>query len=309
MHRLPPLNPLRAFEAAGRLNNIRRAADELSVTPGAISRQVRTLEEALGVQLFHREPRSVVLTAEGEQYLNEISKHLEGIRSATQKITGGKSFDIIRIQAYTTFAMKWLIPRLSSFHEQNKQIEVRLTASLANVDFDRENIDGAVRLGDGEWPGVISERLLDNVLLPVCSHSFKKSRSIKNLEDLRHQPLLHTLARPDDWNFWLTAAGLSDVPAYEGAKYASSALACQAALEGHGVAMAQEAIIADDLRSGRLVCPVSFKLDRKDFTYYFIYPPNRLRNPAFRCFKDWLKEEIIPKNNGGAFNRSRQHHH
>jgi DNA-binding transcriptional LysR family regulator len=151
MDNLPPLNALRAFEAAGRLQSIRRAADELLVTPGAVSRQVQRLETYLGVRLFRRDPREIVLTTEGEQYLAGISRQLDGIREETQKLTGRKTVEILRVRAYTTFAMKWLIPRLSSFHATNPTTEVRLTTSNETVDFDRENVDGAIRLGDGNW--------------------------------------------------------------------------------------------------------------------------------------------------------------
>ena len=142
MERLPPLNPLRAFEAAGRLRSIRKAAEELSVTPGAVSRQVQSLESWLGTPLFRREPREIVLTPEGERYLASIALHFDGIREATQKLTGQKNVEILRVRAYTTFAVKWLIPRLSSFHAENKDTEVRLTTSVEAVDFERENVDG-----------------------------------------------------------------------------------------------------------------------------------------------------------------------
>jgi len=154
MDRLPPLNPLRAFEAAGQLQSIRGAAERLSVTPGAVSRQVQVLESHLGVRLFRRFAREVMLTAEGEQYLEAVSLHLEGIRDATERLTGRRGIETLRVRAYTTIAMKWLIPRLSTFLDANPKIEVRLTTSNEAVDFSRENIDGAIRLGDGAWTGV-----------------------------------------------------------------------------------------------------------------------------------------------------------
>jgi LysR family glycine cleavage system transcriptional activator len=302
MDRLPPLNPLRAFETAGRLRSIRKAAEELSVTPGAVSRQVQSLESHLGIPLFRREPREIVLTAEGEQFLAEISLHFDGIRDATQKLTGRRSVEILRVRAYTTFAMKWLIPRLSSFHDANQSTEVRLTTSLETVDFDRENIDGAVRLGDGNWPGLEVDRLLPNEIVPLCSPSFRRRVGLKTIDDLARQPLLHSLVRPDDWRYWLQAVGATGIDAYAGPKYASSTLAYQAALEGQGIMMAQKILFIDDLRAKRLVQPFPFALDRGDFTYYFIYPQNRPRKPAFRRFRAWLlsqaseQAETTPKN-------------
>jgi len=288
MRKLPPLNPLRAFEAAGRLRSIRRAAQELCVTAGAISRQVQILESHLGVRLFRREPREIVLTAEGEQYLLEIAQHLDGIRDATAKVSGRRTTDVVRIRAHTTISMKWLIPRLGSFHEENKTTEVRLTTSNESVNFDREDVDGAIRLGDGKWSGVEVDRLIANELVPLCSPAFRRKHQLKAVGDLAAVPLLHSLVRPDDWQLWLKAVGTDSVDPYAGDKYASSTLAYQAALQGHGIMMAQKALFLDELRSKRLVQPFPLALDRGTFTYYFVYPQNRLRNPAFRKFRAWL---------------------
>jgi len=295
MDRLPPLNPLRAFEAAGRWQSIRRAAEELGVTPGAVSRQVQSLEAHLGTPLFRREPREMVLTAEGEEYLAVITHHFDGIREATLKLTGRRNVEILRVRAYTTFAVKWLIPRLSSFHEANGDTEVRLTTSIETVDFKRENVDGAIRLGDGKWPGLEVDRLVANQLTPLCSLAFRRRANLKRPSDLVGQPLLHSLVRLDDWRIWLDAAGVAGIDPYAGPKYASSTLAYQAVLQGHGIMMAQKFLFADDLRARRLVQPFSFTLDRGDFTYYFIYPRNRLRNPAFRRFREWLLEQTDHK--------------
>jgi LysR family glycine cleavage system transcriptional activator len=291
MDRLPPLNPLRAFEAAGRLQSIRRAAEELMVTPGAVSRQVQRLETYLGVRLFRRDPREIVLTSEGEQYLAAISRHFDGIREETLKLTGKKTIEILRVHAYTTFSMKWLIPKLSSFHQANPTTEVRLTTSNETVDFERENVDGAIRLGDGNWPGVEIDRVMKNELVPLCTPAFRDTHNLQQAEDLARVHLLHSLVRPDDWRYWLEAAGCRGVDPYSGFKYASSTLAYQATLEGQGVMIAQTALFIDDLKTGRLTSLFDLSLDRGDYTYYFIYPRNRLRNPAFRRFRVWLLEQ------------------
>ncbi len=293
MNQLPPLNPLRAFEAAGRLRSIRKAADELSVTPGAVSRQVQALETHLGMPLFRRESRSAVLTAAGEQYLAAVTEHLDGIREATLKLTGerGRSREILKMRAYVTFAMKWLIPRLSSFHEANPSTEVRITTSLEAVDFEHEDVDGAIRLGDGHWPEYEVDRLVANELVPVCSPEFRRITEMKHPSDLTGRTLLHSLARPDDWMHWLKTAGQTGIDAYAGPKYQSSAMVYQAAIEGQGIAIAQKVLIDDDLQCGRLVQPFELSCDRGDFTYYLIYPKNRLRNPSFRKFRGWLVEQ------------------
>ncbi|HVY56394.1 MAG TPA: transcriptional regulator GcvA [Xanthobacteraceae bacterium] len=291
MDRLPPLNPLRAFEAAGRLKSIRRAAAELSVTPAAVSRQVQALEAHLGTRLFRRAPRAIALTGPGEQYLAAITQHLDGIREATLKLTGRAVRDVVKIRAYTTIAMKWLVPRLSAFQAANKGIEVRLSTSLEDVDFEREDVDGAIRLGDGHWPGFEVDRLIDNLMIPVCSPAFRRRAALKRKEDIVGQPLLHSLARPDDWLHWLKAAGMTTVDPYAGPKFASSVLAYEAAVSGQGISIAPKLFVTDDLKHKRLVQPFGPVLDRGHFTYYLVYPRNRLRNPGFRAFRDWLLKE------------------
>ncbi|MDB5577632.1 MAG: transcriptional regulator, LysR family [Bradyrhizobium sp.] len=291
MEGLPPLYSLRAFEAAGRHQSIRRAAVELNVTPGAVSRQVQGLETFLGVKLFRREPREIVLTAEGERYLATIAQSLDAIREATQKLTGKRTVEIVRVRAYTTFAMKWLIPRLNSFHIENPSVEVQLETSNENVDFEREGVDCAVRLGDGGWGDVEKDRVIANVLVPLCSPAFVERNAINQIEDLSAVRLLHSIVRIDDWKQWLTAAGNHTVAPYAGDKFASSTLAYQATLEGFGIMVAQKALFLEDIRSGRLVSPFDFELDMKDFTYYLIYPRDRLRKPAFRHFREWILKQ------------------
>ena len=297
MHDLPPLNPLRAFEAAARHRSIRKAAIEMSVTPGAISRQVKALENHLGVRLFRRSPSEIVLTAEGEQYYYAITIHLHGIADATKTLAGSKGDEIVRIRAYTTFGGKWLIPRIGSFDAENPNTELRLTTSLEAVDFERENVDAAIRLGSGEFPGLEVDRLFDNDLAPLCSPQFARENDIRSGADLARVKLLHTMARPEDWRIWIEATGLAGVVDwYAGTKFASSILAYQATLEHQGVMLAQLALFRDDIDAGKLVQPCGPVVSRGNFTYYFVFPRARLRNPALRRFRSWLlaqcEEEI-----------------
>src|SRR5262249_11645522 len=164
MDRLPPLNAVRAFEAAARHLSITLAADELHVTPGAVSRQIKSLEALLGVQLFERGHREIILTAKGRDYFHDTTAALSALRDAARKLTRQRQTKQLSIRAYTTFTIRWLIPRLSSFHAANPDIEVLLKASLEPVDFRKENIQGAIRSGDGKWPGANSYRLCSNVL-------------------------------------------------------------------------------------------------------------------------------------------------
>ncbi len=288
--KLPPLGPVRAFEAAGRLLSVRKAARELYVTPAAVSRQIKVLESYLAVRLFHRGHRAVALTPIGKQYLSDISPHFTGICVATRRIVGARSRRVLKIRAYTTFAMRWLIPRLSSFHSSHPDIDVQLTTSVEWVDFEREDIDAAIRLGQGDWPKVHADRLVPNQLLPVCSPSLvQRNGPFDSPENLARETLLHTLARADDWANWLDAVGANEIDAYGGLQYESSVLSYQAAIEGHGFAMAQKVLVESDLAEGRLVAPFEFCLEMGANTYYLVFPINKVESPELTVFRDWLQ--------------------
>ncbi|MBB5214431.1 transcriptional regulator GcvA [Parapusillimonas granuli] len=291
MQVLPPLNSLRAFEAAARRLSITEAADELHVTPGAVSRQIRALEAALGRQLFVRGHRQISLTPAGEEYFKAVTKAVADLRDATSKLTKGTGPNKLKVRAYTTFAMRWLIPRLSSFHAENTGVEVLLTASLDPVDFDREDIDAAIRLGPGSWPDVRAYRLASNVLVPVCSPEL--ARRVREPADLVNQVLLHSIARPDDWAIWLRkGAGLSTIDPSSGMTYQSSAMAYAAALESQGFAIAQKFLVEGDLASGKLVAPFSQAVDMGDFTYYLLTPMARGESKSMRLFREWLLSQF-----------------
>jgi LysR family glycine cleavage system transcriptional activator len=293
MDRLPPLNALRAFEAAARHLSITLAAAELSVTAGAVSRQIKVLEETLGLPLLKRGHRQIALTRQGADYYRAISRALESIRDATRKL-GGSRRRQLRIRAYTTFAMRWLIPRLSGFHAAHPEIEVLLKASTEPVDFHKEDIDGAVRLGDGHWPGTHTYRLVANILAPVASPALlKNGPKLKRPADLGRYPLLHSMARADDWGYWLEAAGAGPkVDARSGMSYESSAMAYEAAAEGQGIAMAQLFLVEKDLREGRLVMPFRQTFDMGDTTYYLLTPKHRNESPSMKTFRLWLLEQF-----------------
>jgi LysR family glycine cleavage system transcriptional activator len=294
MDRLPPLNALRAFEAAARHMSITLAADELNVTPGAVSRQIKSLEDALGLRLFKRGHQEITLTRQGNDYYRAVTRALDVLREATRTITRSRQRKQLRIRAYTTFAMRWLIPRLSSFHAAHPDIEVSLKASLEPVDFRKEDIDGAVRLGDGNWPGTNVYRLVPNILAPVASPSLLRAGpKLRKPADLAHHTLLHSSARPDDWACWLEAAGvLSQVDARAGMTYESSAMAYAAAIEGQGLAIAQTFLVAEDLQAGKLVMPFKKTVDMGDFTYYLLTPGHRDESVNMKTFRLWLLDQF-----------------
>lgn len=282
---LPSLNSIRAFEATGRLLSVSKAANELAVTPAAVSRQVKTLEGFLGLNLFERVKGRLELTSAGARYLAELMPFFEGLRMATDSIrTAGRRSHVLKIRSPATFAVRWLIPRLASFHRQFEDIDVQLTTSSAPLNFDREDIDGGIQLGDGKWPGLSVQRLIPNELIPVAA----PSRKINARSKLKDETLLHSLARAEDWALWMEAAGFALEGRRREMRYETSLLAYQAAIEGHGVAIAQKALVRAELDSGQLIAPFRFELDRGPHTYYFAWPATRRPSEALTTFRDWL---------------------
>lgn len=287
---LPPLNPTRVFEVTGRLLSVSKAATELSVTPAAVSRQVRALERFLGVRLFNRVPGGLELTPAGARYLAEIGPLFTALEKATQAVRPGVRGTTLKIRSPATFAVRWLIPRFASFHHLHPDIDVQLTTSPAPIDLDREDLDAGVQLGDGTWSGVCTQPLIPNELVPVAAPD-----ALPGLTDptaLVHATLLHSLARIDDWSRWLQAAGVDTSGAYSGMKYETSLLAYQAAIEGHGVAIAQKALVEKELADGSLVMPFDFILDEGRRTYYFVWPARRRPSLALSAFREWLKTAV-----------------
>lgn len=294
MDRLPPLNAVRAFEAVGRHLSMTVAAEELHVTPGAISRQIQLLEEHLGTVLLTRGHRQITLTRQGTDFHRVASQAIDLLRAASVRMKKKAKRRQLKIRAYTTFAMRWLIPRLSSFHSVHPDLEVLLTASLEPVDFKRDDLDGAIRLGDGKWPGAVAHRLVSNILVPVASPKLLKGGPLlRKPADLANHTLLHSIARPDDWAYWLEAAGAAgQVDAHSGMTYESSAFAYAAAMEGHGVAIAQLFLVEGDLAAGKLKRPFTKSLDMGDYTYYLLTPKHRPESPQMEQFRLWLLEHL-----------------
>ncbi|PSM40490.1 LysR family transcriptional regulator [Streptomyces dioscori] len=286
---LPPLNPTRVFEATGRLLSVTKAADELCVTPAAVSRQVRALEVFLDVKLFNRIHGRLELTPAGARYLADITPLFAALLAATRSVQssiGNRA--LLRIRSPATFAVRWLIPRLAGFHQANPTIEVQLSTSSAPLDLKHEDVDAGVQLGDGSWPETHSQQLIANLLVPVTSPSYQRATQLVRSEQLQQEVLLHTMARPDDWALWFEAVGLDTARAYSGMKYETSLLAYQAAIEGHGVAIAQKSLVAKELADGTLVTPIPFELDCGKHTYYFVWSTRRPQPPALSAFCAWL---------------------
>ncbi|MFQ6021798.1 MAG: transcriptional regulator GcvA [Acidiferrobacterales bacterium] len=292
MQRLPPLNAIHTFEAAARHLSFHRAAEELHVTPSAVSHQIRSLEDFLGVRLFHRLPRQVVLTTEGQAYLPPIRAALDQIKAATERVVGGTG--PLTMTVAPPFATGWLVPRLSRFQAQNPDIEVRLSlvTSTELVDFARSDVDLAIRSGRGNWPGLSSHRLIGEELVPVCSPALLEGlHPLKRPEDLRNFTLLHALPRITQWQMWVNAAGVTGVDVYRGPKFHNTPLALDAALAGLGIAIADRRLVARELESGRLIQPFDIVLPSES-AYYLVYPEETADNPKIAAFRGWLLSEV-----------------
>jgi LysR family glycine cleavage system transcriptional activator len=288
MHRrLPPLNALKAFEAAGRHASFTLAAEELRVTHGAVSRHVQALEAWLGTPLFERHNRRVVLTEAGRSYLPEIGAALDRMALATAKQIERGRTQILHVNALATFTLRWLIPRLSLFQRANPTIEIRLTTS--NVPLARivEPFDIAIRGGPDARPGFVGRQFLTERRIPVCSPTLRQHGPLAEPGDLIGHTLLHAATMPEVWPHWLQAAGVPHLTPQASVTLEHFYLTLQAALDGLGVAMGPERLIADDVAAGRLILP--FYGPTLPARSYHTYVPEALADQAaVRAFCDWL---------------------
>jgi LysR family glycine cleavage system transcriptional activator len=288
--RLPPLNAIRAFEAAARHLSFTRAAEELNVTQAAISHQIKGLEDVLGVPLFRRLNRALMLTEAGQSYLPPLRDALDQIADATARLKAADSGGALTISTLASFAAKWLVPRLPRFQERHPEIDVLISTTPQMVDFTQQDVDAAIRFGRGGWGGVRADRLLTEDIFPVCAPSLLDgSKPLLKPEDLSGFTLLH-----DDflygWTMWLQAVGAQGVDATRGTRFTDSALVLQAAMAGQGVALARRVLAADDLDAGRLVSPFDISLP-SELAYYFVAPPRYFERPKVAAFYHWVCAE------------------
>jgi LysR family glycine cleavage system transcriptional activator len=300
---LPPLGALRAFEAAARLNSFTKAAEELHVTPAAISHQIHALEADLGVGLFHRRNRRVELTAAGRLLLPGLSEAFSGIRAAVGRVRAQGGSGALTITASPSFAAKWLVLRLHRFQAQYPAVDVRISTSDEIVDLTTGDFDLAIRYGTGRYPGLEVEFLLKNEVFPACSPRLLESGPpLRTPDDLRRHALIHDTAVDRDplaptWGMWLRAAGVKEPPTAGGLTFSSGSMALDAAIAGHGVVLAYSTIAAADLAAGRLVRLFSLSLPDL-FAYYIVTAKGARARPKVRAFCDWLRREADAE--GGA---------
>ncbi len=294
--RLPPLNALKVFEAAARHESFTRAAEELSVTQGAVSHQVKALEAELGIKLFNRERQRLVITEAGREYLTVVRDALDRIALGTERLLQRQNTGVLTVSTSPDFAAKWLVHRLGHFAEAHPEIDLRVSATLHHVDFAREEVDLAVRHGDGNWPGLETVRLSSEQLFAVCSPKLLtgRRRLTKPSDILKYilkYPLIHMDSRAD-WAKWLQTAGLEDAEVIHGPVLNRASMVIDAAINGQGIALARTTLSAWDLINGRLVRPFPETL-RLSKTYWIICPKATAVLPKIVTFRDWLLAEAL----------------
>mgnify|MGYP003700689721 FL=1 len=293
--KLPPLNALRAFEAAARQLSFTKAAAELNVTQAAISHQVKTLEEHLGLPLFRRLNRRLVLTEAGQLYLPVLREAFDAMAAGTARLGQEREGGALNISVLPSFAAKWLLPRLSRFRDRYPDIDVMVSANDRLIDFADGTYEMGIRYGLGDYPGLRCDLLLPDEVFPVCSPKLTEGpHPLRSPTDLRHHTLLHDeVSRHDespDWRNWLKAAGIDDIDAQRGPGFSDSSMVIEAAAAGQGVALGHRWLAAADLESGRIVMPFGPVLPSK-FAYYLVSPLAVADHRRLSLFRDWLLEE------------------
>lgn len=293
---LPPLNALRAFEAAGRHLSLTKAARELHVTAAAVSHQVRGLEDYLGLKLFRRVGNSLLLTDAGQTCLPGLGEGFDRLAGAIERLEQHDARGPLQLSVAPAFASKWLVPRLERFDAAQPDIDVRISASLEVVELDREGFDAAIRLGRGSYPGLEAYELFAESVVPMCSQVLIEGpRPLRAPADLRHQVLLHDdslgfeRAAPD-WPMWLKAAGVKGVDASRGPHFSHPDHAMQAAMDGAGVVLGWRTLATEDVAAGRLVVPFDVALPM-GLGFYFVCSQLASERPKIVAFRDWLLEE------------------
>jgi LysR family glycine cleavage system transcriptional activator len=281
----------RFFEAAARHLNFTRAAEEMHVTHGAVSQRIKRLEEHLGTRLFRRTGRGMLLTDEGRRLLERVGAAISEIAEAVEAVRPTDRDRILTISTVPCFATYWLLPRLADFNEHHPDIQVNIRATRSLTDFTRDGVDMSVRFGPGNWPRVISIKLYDEELVPVCSPAFQGGQLPRVPADLLKVPLLHDERQP--WSIWFEAVGLDYRDIRQEPNYSEANLLLPAAIAGLGVALARASLCEADLKSGRLVQLFSRSVPTR-YSYFIVYPPGSETLGKIQVFQQWLLEQIPP---------------
>ncbi|MCF1471871.1 LysR family transcriptional regulator [Agrobacterium vitis] len=286
---LPSLHLLSAFEAAARTGSVTAAARELSLTQSAVSRQIKALEEQLGVELFHRERQTIRLTAGGNIYAREIRDALRIISTASLTLKANPFGGTLNLAILPTFGTRWLAPRLPRFLSRHPGITINLVTKLSYFDFRLEPVDAAIHFGLADWQGAEMSLLRSETVIPACSPELRDAYRFQTPLDLRQAPLLHLTTRPDAWERWLAS---NDVQSDQvrGMLFDQFATAAQAAMAGLGVALLPEFLIEEEMASGRLVKAIDRPMQSTE-AYYLVWPNERGSHPPLQAFRDWILEE------------------
>lgn len=308
--RLPPMTALRAFEAAARHLSFKRAAEELHVTPAAISQQVKLLEAQLGRPLFQRLTRALALTDAGVAMLPKLREGLANLSAALAATQPGGGRPVVRLHAPPSFAARWLVPRLTGFAEAQPETELRLASDLATIDRsdqrggfappaagDDDALSAIVRLGHGRYPGYVVDRLFAPDYTVVCSPALaRRGPALQLPDDVRYFPLIHDETIPDlderpSWSAWLARAGVGGVDVSRGPRFNSLALALEAAIAGQGLVLMPQGLISADIAAGRLMRPFDVVIPSR-YAYYLLLPEASAPAPALSGLRDWLLAEV-----------------
>jgi LysR family glycine cleavage system transcriptional activator len=293
--RLPPLNALRAFEAAARHLNFSRAADELAVTPGAVSQQIQNLEDYVGAALFKRTPKGLLLTDAAQMALPALREAFDRLAEAASLLTAAVDGRRLTVSVAPSFAAKWLVPRLGRFEAAHPHVDVWLSADMDIVDFALGEIDLAIRYGAGRYPGLEVIKLMSETVIPVVSPALLQVNPLNEPADLANHILLHD-GSPDaddscpDWAMWLAARGMRGVDGARGPRFNQSSLVIEAAVGGRGVALAKRALAQADLDAGRLIAPMQIATE-VDFAYFVVHPKAKGRLPQVKAFVSWISAQ------------------
>jgi LysR family transcriptional regulator, glycine cleavage system transcriptional activator len=291
---LPPLNAIRTFEAAARHGSFVEAAKDLHVTHWAIGKQIRLLEDWLGVPLFERRSRGVALTDQGADLLTDVSSALARLASATGRLRGPETArrvsGVVRVNVLPSIALRWLLPRLSRFQEAYPSVEVKVTTTSRKLRYVGTAFDIGIRTGAERGSGIQCETLMPDRRLPVCSPSILRDRPVESARDLRRHVLLHSTTTRAAWSQWFAAAGVPNVTPARDLELDHVYLQIQAAVDGLGVALGSLPLIEADIAAGRLICPLTAPELQAD-DYQLLIRQDRLRDPAIKAFRSWVLAE------------------
>jgi len=292
MSNLPPINWIRSFEVAGRHLNLSHAATELGVTHGAISRQVAQLEKNLGVSLFIRSTTGLSMTPQGQQLFNHVQQGIAHISAGIDTIRKAHERLHITLTVLPSFAIHWLVLRLSKFQSSHPETEIRLLTTRRLVDLTHEDVDLGLRYGLGRWPALESELLLEDDLVLVASPPLAAKIDPSDPDQLKQNLIFSDKLDAENWRRWLTAAKLPLVDMDDRPVFDDTGIAVQAALKGQGIILGRSSLIEQDIADGRLV-PLSEITVPSSYAMYIIYPTGTRKNPQVATFCDWLHQEAI----------------